>query len=58
MLNMEEEEQVHLLSSRQGSPVDKSFKLMNGRDSTTAFFPLDSKIGGQVSHDRPKVRQF
>ena len=31
---------------------------MNGRDGTTAFLPLDSKIGGQVSHDRPKVGQF
>ena len=25
---------------------------MNGRDGTTAFLPLDSKIGGQISHDR------
>ena len=31
---------------------------MNGRDGTTAFQPLDSKIGGQVSHDRPNVGQF
>ena len=31
---------------------------MKGRDGTTAFLPLDSKIGGQVSHDRPKVGQF
>ena len=31
---------------------------MNGRDGTTAFLPLDSKIGGQVSHDRPNVGQF
>ena len=31
---------------------------MNGRDSTTTFLPLDSKIGGQVSHDRPNVGQF
>ena len=31
---------------------------MNGRDGTTTFLPLDSKIGGQVSHDRPKVGQF
>ena len=30
---------------------------MNGRDVTTAFLPLDSKIGGQVSHDRPNVGQ-
>ena len=31
---------------------------MNGRDGTTTFLPLDSKIGGQVSHDRPNVGQF
>ena len=31
---------------------------MNGRDGTAVFLPLDSKIGGQVSHDRPKVGQF
>ena len=31
---------------------------MNGRDGTTTFLPLDSKIGGQVSHDTPNVRQF
>ena len=31
---------------------------MNGRDGTTAFLPLNSKIGGQISHDRPKVGQF
>ena len=28
---------------------------MNGRDGTTTFLPLDSKIGGQV---RPNVVQF
>ena len=28
---------------------------MNGRNGTTAFLPLDSKIGGQV---RPNVGQF
>ena len=31
---------------------------MNGRDGTTSFLPLDSKIGGQVSHNRPNVGQF
>ena len=31
---------------------------MNGRDGTTTFLPLNSKIGGQVSHDRPSVGQF
>ena len=31
---------------------------MNGRDGTTAFLPLNSKIGGQINHDRPSVGQF
>ena len=31
---------------------------MNGRDGTTTFLPLDSKIGGQVSHDRPNIGQY
>ena len=31
---------------------------MNGRVGTTAFLPLDSKIGGQISHNRPRVGQF
>ena len=31
---------------------------MNGRDSTTAFLPLDSKIGCQVGHIKPNARQF
>ena len=31
---------------------------MNGRDSTTTFLPLDSKVGGQISHNRPSVGQF
>ena len=30
---------------------------MNGRDGITAFLPLDSKIGGQIGHDKPKVGQ-
>ena len=28
---------------------------MNGRDGTTAFLPLDSKIGGQRNYGRPSV---
>ena len=34
-----------------------SFKLMNGRDDTTTFLPLDSRIGGQ-NRDSPTVRQY
>ena len=31
---------------------------MNGRDGTTTFLPLDSRIGGQGGNDRPNVGQF
>ena len=31
---------------------------MNERDGTTAFLPLDSRIGGQSRNDRPCVGQF
>ena len=31
---------------------------MNGRDGTTAFLPLDSRIGGQSRDVRPTVGQF
>ena len=31
---------------------------MNGRDGTTAFLPLDSRIGGQGRNNRPSVGQF
>ena len=30
---------------------------MNGRDDTTTFLPLDSRIGGQ-NRDSPTVRQY
>ena len=31
---------------------------MNGRDGTTAFLPLDSRIGGQGRCIHPTVEQF
>ena len=31
---------------------------MNGRNGTTTFLPLNTKIGGQVNNDRPSVGQF
>ena len=31
---------------------------MNGRDGTTAFLPLDSRIDGQVRDNHPTVGQF
>ena len=44
MLNMEE--QNHRIESSDDN-YRKSFKLMNHRDDTTTFLPLDSRIGGQ-----------
>ena len=31
---------------------------MNGRNGTTIFLPLDSRIGGQGRDDHPTVGQF
>ena len=31
---------------------------MNGRDGTTTFVPLDSRIGGQGRNNQPTVGQF
>ena len=31
---------------------------MNVRDGTTAFFPLDSRIGGQEGYNHPTIGQF
>ena len=31
---------------------------MNGRDGTTTFLPLNTKIGGQVNDNRPGIGQF
>ena len=31
---------------------------MNGRNGTTTFLPLDSRIGGQGRDDHPTVGQF
>ena len=31
---------------------------MNGRDGTSAFLPLDSRIGGQGRDNHPTVGQF
>ena len=46
----------------QNGPVENTqitfFRLMNGRDGTTTFLPLDSKIGGQIIHNWPSVVQF
>ena len=31
---------------------------MNGRDGTTTFLPLNSKIGGHIGHVKPNIGQF
>ena len=31
---------------------------MNGRDGTTTFLPLDSKIGGQINYNSSWIGQF
>ena len=31
---------------------------MNGRNGTTTFLSLDSRIGGQGRNDRPSIGQF
>ena len=31
---------------------------MIGRDGTTTFLPLNTKIGGQVNNNRPSIGQF
>ena len=31
---------------------------MNGRDGTTTFLPLNTKIGGQINNNRPSIGQF
>ena len=31
---------------------------MNGRNGTSTFLPLNTKIGGQVNDNRPSVGQF
>ena len=61
MLNLEAEEQTHLLNQQTRqlhTKLQESFKLMNGRDGTTAFLPLDSRIGGQGRYNHPTVGQF
>ena len=58
MLNLEAEEQTHLLTSRQDSPTQNYRSLMNGRDGTITFLPIDSRIGGQGRCNHPTVGQF
>ena len=38
--------------------MQKSFKLINGRDEAAAFLPLDSRIGGHDRDSHPTVGQY
>ena len=38
--------------------MQKSFKLMNGKDAAAAFLPLDFKIDGQNRDNHPTVGQY
>ena len=61
MFNLEENHTsllTNLEKKHSRKSKGKSFKLMNGREGTTAFLPLNSKIGGQVNDNRPSVGQF
>ena len=51
------EEQSHRIESSD-EDYRKSFKLMNGRDDTTTFLLLDSRIGGQNRDSCPTVGQY
>ena len=33
------------------------FKLVKGKDGTTSFLPIDSKIGGKISYIKNKEKQ-
>ena len=59
MLNLEEE-QTHLLTNHRiiQQKIPEQVLLMNGRDGTTAFLPLDSKIGGQINYNSSCIGQF
>ena len=55
MLNMEE--QGHRVTC-SNEDYRNPFKLMNGRDDTTTFLPLDFWIGGQSRDSCPTVGQY
>ena len=38
--------------------MNRSFKLITGRNSPTAFLPLSPKIGRQVNNNRPDIGQY
>ena len=57
MLNMEEQDH-RSPSIQHRRRLQKSFKLMNGRNDTATFLPLDFMIGGQSRDSHPTVRQY
>ena len=58
MLNMEEQDCRSLSTHSSDGRLQKSFKLMNGRDGTTAFLTLDSRICGQGRDSYPTLGQY
>ena len=38
--------------------MQKSFRLINGRNDAATFLPLDFRIGGQSRHNHPMVGQY
>ena len=58
MLNMEEQDHRSPAIHSSDEDLQKSFKLMNGRNDATAFLPLDFKIGGQSRDSHPTVGQY
>ena len=61
MLKIVAKEETHSLASRQDYPptkLQKSFKLLNGRDGTTTFLHFNSRIGGQGRDNHPTVGNY
>ena len=38
--------------------MNRTFKLITGRNGPTTFLPLSPKIGGQVNNNRPNIGQY
>ena len=58
MLNIEEQDYRGPSTHSSDEELQKSFKLMNGRDEAAAFLPLDSRIGGQSKDSHPRVGKY
>ena len=58
MLNLEEQDCSSFSTQSSDEDCRSPLKLMNGRDGTTAFLPLDSRIGGQGRDSHPTVGEY